>query len=53
MKETVIKKLDSAYGWLSQVQVAGENVDRLAMARQELREAYRLLSKLTEETDNG
>lgn len=53
MEETVIKKLDSAYGWLSQVQVTGDNVDRLAMARQELREAYRLLIKLTEETDNG
>lgn len=54
MKETVAKKMDSAYSLLSRVQVCGENVDLLAMARQELREAFRLLNELKEEEqDNG
>lgn len=49
MKETIIKKLDSAYAWLARVQVSGDNVDLVAMARQELREAFRLVKQLEKE----
>lgn len=45
------KKLDQAFRWLSKVTVSGESVDYLAMARQELREAYKLLKE--ENGQNG
>ena len=42
MKEA-LEKLDSAYKWLDSIVVSGASVDRLAMARQELRGLYQLL----------
>lgn len=39
----VKKHLDNAYLWLSKIPVSGEAVDAMAMARQELREAFKLL----------
>lgn len=41
--DKVKKHLDSAYYWLSKIPVTGESVDWMAMARQELREAFRAL----------
>ena len=38
----IIEHLDAAYSWLSRINVNGESVDYLAMARQELRAAYKL-----------
>jgi hypothetical protein len=37
------KHLDNAFLWLSKIPVTGESVDWMAMARQELREAFRAL----------
>ena len=45
--------LDQAYMWLSKIPVSGEAVDAMAMARQELREAFRLANEQKEETENG
>ena len=45
--------LDQAYLWISKIPVSGEAVDAMAMARQELREAFRLANEQKEETDNG
>lgn len=42
--------LDQAYMWLSKIPVTGEAVDHMAMARQELREAFRLAIEQREET---
>lgn len=47
----VAQKLDQAFRWLSRLTVSGESVDYLAMARQELREAYKLLKE--EDSQNG
>lgn len=44
MKETM-QHLDEAFRLLSKIPVAGEAVDLMAMARQELRAAYRLLQE--------
>jgi hypothetical protein len=35
--------LDNAFRWLSKIPVKEESVDYMAMARQELREAFRAL----------
>ena len=45
--------LDQAYLWISKIPVSGEAVDAMAMARQDLREAFRLANEQKEETDNG
>lgn len=37
------KHLDNAFLWLSKITVAGESVDYMAMARQELRKAFKAL----------
>lgn len=42
----VKKKLDAVYSWISRISVSGDNVDFLAMARQELRNAYKLLEEV-------
>ena len=39
----VKKHLDNAFLWLSKIPVTGEAVDMMAMARQELREAFKSL----------
>lgn len=54
--DTVKKHLDSAYLWLSKIPVTGEAVDYMAMARQELREAFKALpddKPNTEVKNNG
>lgn len=50
MKEE-LEKLDSAYKWLDSLSVSGANIDRLAMARQELRGLYQMLKE--KEKGNG
>ena len=49
MKE-LMERLDKAYLWLSKLEVSGENVDFLAVAKQELRLAYKAAKK---EEDDG
>ena len=39
----VKKHMDNAYRWLSKIPVSGASVDYMAMARQELREAFKAL----------
>jgi hypothetical protein len=39
--------------WLSKIPVSGEAVDAMAMARQELREAFRLANEQKEDNNNG
>lgn len=41
MKE-IKQKIDKAYGYLSKIPVNGDFVEPMALARQELREAYTL-----------
>lgn len=43
MIKQVKKHLDNAYLWLGKIPVTGEAVDAMAMARQELREAFKAL----------
>ena len=43
--EELKNKMLSAYRWLDQVSVIGASVDYMAMARQELRAAIKLLDK--------
>jgi hypothetical protein len=53
---TVKKHMDNAFLWLSKIPVTGEAVDYMAMARQELREAFKALpdeKTSTEVKDNG
>lgn len=49
------KHMDSAYHWLSKIPVSGESVDYMAMARQELREAFKAMpdEKRDEEVKNN
>lgn len=47
----VKKHLDSAYLWLSKIPVTGEAVDMMAMARQELREAFKALPDEKSDTE--
>lgn len=44
------KRIETAYSWLNRLSVTGESVDYLAMARQELRAVYELLSKEGEQS---
>ena len=41
--EKIRKHMDTAFLWLSKIPVTGEAVDYMAMARQELREAFKAL----------
>lgn len=43
--ETAKKHLSKGYELLSAIPVTGENVDRMALARQELRAAFAALEK--------
>ena len=45
------KHIQTAYAYLSKMLVAGDNVDMLAVAKQELREAMALIKPQKEETD--
>ncbi len=47
------KHLDLAYRYLAVVAVNGDNVDRLAAARQEMRAAYALLTEEKKEGNDG
>lgn len=47
------KHLDQDYAWLSKIPVAGEAVDNMAMARQELRIAFRLAEEPEKKEDNN
>lgn len=46
----LMEHLDKAYAWLAKVEVSGESVDCLAMARQEMRAAWQEAKK---EADDG
>lgn len=45
--------MDKAYAWLSKIPVSGEAVDAMAMARQELRAAFKLLPEEKEVKKDG
>lgn len=49
--EDVIQHLDTAYKLLSMVAVRGDDAERLAVARQEMRAAYALLTEKKENND--
>lgn len=56
--EKLMKELDTVYGLISSIQVSGEAVDTMAVARQKLRGVYADLKKLNENgkkeaEDNG
>ena len=50
MKE-IIQKIDKAYGYLAKIPVNGDFVEPMALARQELREAYALAEAREKEQD--
>ncbi len=41
--QTVKMHMEAAFNWLSKIPVSGDHVDYMAMARQELREAFNAL----------
>lgn len=47
------KLLDEAYKYLSAVNVSGDSVDYLAMARQKIRVAYNELRDTSKVVENG
>lgn len=47
-KNKVIKHIDDAFGLICSLTVSGEAVDVIFMAKQELREVYKLLSEEAE-----
>lgn len=48
--DDIKKRIEAAYAWLNRLAVTGESVDYLAVARQELRAAYELLCKGSEQS---
>ena len=50
MKE-IRQKIDKAYGYLAKIPVNGDFVEPMALARQELREAYALAEAREKEQD--
>lgn len=48
MNEDLKKHLDTAFAFLSRINVKGDDVDYMAMARQELRAAWAILGKKPE-----
>lgn len=46
------KRLEQAYAWLSKIPVSGEAVDAMAMARQELRVAFKLAEGYVEKKED-
>ena len=50
MKE-IKQKIDKAYGYLAKIPVNGDFVEPMALARQELREAYALAEAREKERD--
>lgn len=48
----VLEHMDAAYKWLMQLNVSGDNVDFLAMAKQELRAAYQAGKDCNNETSD-
>lgn len=48
-KEKIKKLMESAYNLISTFPVSGDNAERMAIARQSLREAFKLIDE--EETD--
>ena len=51
--DKVKKLMDSAYKLLSTVPVTGDAVERMAAARQQLRQAYQLLDAEEQEANDG
>lgn len=49
----VKEHMDKAYAWLSKIPVSGAAVDAMAMARQELRVAFKLLPEEKEVKKDG
>lgn len=48
-KEKIKKLMENAYNLISTFPVSGDNAEKMAIARQSLREAFRLIDE--EETD--
>lgn len=53
VKKEVFEHMDAAYKWLMQLNVSGDSVDFLAMAKQELRAAYQEGKGKDETSDNS
>ena len=54
MDKTKIKKLmESTYNLISTLPVSGDAVERMAAARQQLRQAYQLLEAAEQEANDG
>ena len=51
--KAVMEHMDAAYKWLVIMNVSGDNVDYLAMAKQELRAAYQAGKELENETSDN
>lgn len=51
--KTVIKRVDNAYALLGDVTAKGEELDRLAMARQELRTVFAELRQAEHKESEG
>lgn len=51
--DKVKQLMDSAYKLLSTVPVTGDAVERMAAARQQLRQAYQLLDTAEQEANDG
>ena len=50
MKE-IIQHIDKAYGYLAKIPVNGDFVEPMALARQELREAYAMMEAKEKEQE--
>lgn len=49
----VKENIEKAYNLISTICVSGDNVERMAMAREYMRKAYQLAGQETKEEDDG
>lgn len=50
--DNILKHLDKAFLFLSDIPVKGEDVEKMAVVRQELREAYSSAKRMKEEENS-
>ena len=51
--DNILKHLDKAFLFLSDIPVKGDDVEKMAVVRQELREAYSSATRVKEEEENS
>lgn len=51
--DNILKHLDKAFLFLSDIPVKGEDVEKMAVVRQELREAYSSAKRMKEEEEHS